>query len=215
MSMAPLRWPPSCEYSGRGPSQGRDAPAEAGARGFCCGADCVSVASLGGVPRRLGRLIVLGRRGMLREKFKEELKLAMKARNARPTATLRLIQAALKDRDIAARGRGKMDGIDEAEILSMLQTMIKQRRESIEHFEKGGRLELAQQEQEEIAVIEGFLPKQISDAEAEKAVKDLIAELGAVSIKDMGRTMAALRERYAGRMDFTKASVLVKQALTK
>ena len=152
---------------------------------------------------------------MLREKFKEDLKLAMKARNERATSTLRLIQAALKDRDIAARGRGKMDGIDEAEILSMLQGMIKQRRESIEQFEKGGRPELARQEQEEIGVIEGYLPKQIGDADAEKAVKDLIAELGAASIKDMGRTMAALKERYAGRMDMTKASALVKQALTK
>ena len=152
---------------------------------------------------------------MLREKFKDDLKLAMKARNERATSTLRLIQAALKDRDIAARGRGKMDGIDEAEILSMLQGMIKQRRESIEQFEKGGRPELARQEQEEIAVIEGYLPQQIGDAEAEKAVKDLIAELGAASIKDMGRTMTALKERYAGRMDMTKASALVKQALTK
>ena len=152
---------------------------------------------------------------MLREKFKDMLKDAMKSRNERATATLRLIQAALKDRDIAARGRGKMDGIDEAEILSMLQTMIKQRKESISHFEKGGRLELAQQEQEEIAVIEGFLPKQMGDAEAAKAVADLIAELGATSIKDMGRTMAALRERFAGQMDFTKASLLVKQGLTK
>jgi uncharacterized protein YqeY len=152
---------------------------------------------------------------MLREKFKDDLKLAMKARNERATSTLRLIQAALKDRDIAARGRGKMDGIDEAEILSMLQSMIKQRRESIEQFEKGGRPELARQEQEEIAVIEGYLQQQIGDAEAEKAVKDLIAELGAASIKDMGRTMAALKERYAGRMDMTKASALVKQALTK
>jgi uncharacterized protein YqeY len=152
---------------------------------------------------------------MLREKFKEALRDAMKSRNERATATLRLIQAALKDRDIAARGRGKMDGIDEAEIVSMLQTMIKQRKESISHFEQGGRLELAQQEQEEIGIIENFLPKQMGDAEAEKAIKDLIAELGAGSIKDMGRTMAALRERYAGRMDFTKASVVVKQALTK
>ena len=152
---------------------------------------------------------------MLREKFKDDLKLSMKARNERATSTLRLIQAALKDRDIAARGRGKMDGIDEAEILSMLQGMIKQRRESIEQFDKGGRPELARQEQEEIAVIEGYLPQQVGDAEAEKAVKDLIAELGAASIKDMGRTMAALKERYAGRMDMTKASALVKQALTK
>jgi uncharacterized protein YqeY len=152
---------------------------------------------------------------MLREKFKESLKEAMKARNERATATLRLILAALKDRDIAARGRGKMDGIDEAEILAMLQTMIKQRRDSIQHFEQGGRLELAQQEQEEIAIIEGFLPKQMGDAEAEKAIKDLIAEIGAASIKDMGRTMAALREGYAGRMDFGKAGAVVKQALAK
>ena len=152
---------------------------------------------------------------MLRETFKEKLKDAMKSRNERATGTLRLIQAALKDRDIAARGRGKMDGIDEAEILSMLQGMIKQRRESVEAFEKGGRLELAKQEREEIAIIEGFLPQQMRDTEAEKAIKDLIAELGAASIKDMGRTMAALKERYSGRMDLTKASALVKQALTK
>ena len=152
---------------------------------------------------------------MLREKFKEALKDAMKARNERATATLRLIQAALKDRDIAARSRGKMDGVDEAEILAMLQTMVKQRRDSIQHFEQGGRLELAQQEQEEIAIIESFLPKQMSEAEAEKAIKDLIAEIGAASIKDMGRTMAALRERYAGRMDFGKAGAVVKQALAK
>jgi uncharacterized protein len=108
-----------------------------------------------------------------------------------------------------------MDGIDEAEILSMPQTMIKQRRESIAQFEQGGRLELAQQEQEEIGIIEGFLPKQMGDADAAKAVADLIAELGAASIKDKGRTMAALRERFAGQIDFTKASLLVKQALTK
>ena len=152
---------------------------------------------------------------MLREKFKDELKTAMKARSERAVATLRLIQAALKDRDIAARGKGKPDGIDEAEILSMLQTMIKQRKESITHFEQGGRLELAQQEQEEIGIIEAFLPKQMSDAEAAEAVKALIAELGAASIKDMGRTMTALRERYAGRIDFTKASALVKGLLAK
>jgi len=152
---------------------------------------------------------------MLREKFRDMLKDAMKSRNERATATLRLIQAALKDRDIAARGRGKTEGIDDAEILSMLQNMIKQRKESIEHFEKGCRPELARQEQEEIAVIESYLPKQMSDAEAEKAIKDLIAELGAASIKDMGRVMAALKERYSGRMDMAKASALTKQALTK
>ena len=152
---------------------------------------------------------------MLREKFKDELKTAMKARAERAVATLRLIQAALKDRDIAARTRGKTDGIDETEILQMLQTMIKQRRESIAHFEQGGRLELAQQEQEEITIIEGFLPRQLSEAEAAAAVQDLVAETGANSIKDMGRIMQILRERHAGRMDFAKASAMVKQTLSK
>lgn len=152
---------------------------------------------------------------MLREKFKAMLNEAMKARKERAVSTLRLIQAGLKDRDIAARGRGKMDGIDEAEILSMLQSMIKQRKDSVLQFQQGGRPELARQEQEEIDIIEGFLPKQMSDAEAEAAIKGLIAEIGAASIKDMGRTMAALRERYAGQMDFTKASAAVKQALGK
>jgi hypothetical protein len=152
---------------------------------------------------------------MLRNRFKESLKDAMKARNERAVSTLRLVQAALKNRDIAARGGGKTDAIDDAEILAMLQSMIKQRRESIEQFEKGGRPELARQEQEEIAIIEGFLPQQMSEADAEKAIKGLIAELGAASIKDMGRTMAALKERYAGRMDLGKAGAIVKQALTK
>ncbi len=152
---------------------------------------------------------------MLREKFKDALKDAMKSRRERATATLRLILAALKDRDIAARGRGKTDGIEETEILQMLQTMIKQRQESISHFEQGGRLELAQQEKEEISIIEGFLPKQLDAAATEAAVKGLIAELGAATIKDMGRTMTALRERYAGQLDFGKASALVKQLLSK
>lgn len=152
---------------------------------------------------------------MLRDQFKESLKTAMKGRDERATSTLRLITAALKDRDIAARGRGNAEGIDDAEILMMLQTMIKQRQDSIVHFEQGGRLELAQQEQDEIKIIEGFLPKQLDAAAMEAAVRDLVAELGASSIKDMGRTMQALRERYAGRMDFGKASALLKQALTR
>jgi uncharacterized protein YqeY len=151
---------------------------------------------------------------MLRERFKTALTSAMKNRNERATATLRLIQAALKDRDIAARTRGKAEGIDETEILQMLQTMIKQRQESIAHFERGGRLELAQQEQEEIGIISEFLPQQLDDAATERAVKDVIAELGAASIKDMGRTMQALRQRYAGQMDFAKAGAVVKQILS-
>ncbi len=150
---------------------------------------------------------------MLRDRIKAELKAAMKAREQRKTATLRLISAALKDRDIAARGKGVHDGIDETQILGMLQTMVKQREESIGHYEQGGRLELAEQEREEIAIITGFLPPRLDEAAMEDAVGSVMAELGADSIKDMGRTMAALRERYAGQMDFGKASALVKSRL--
>jgi hypothetical protein len=149
----------------------------------------------------------------LRQQFSDRLKAAMKAGEARTVSTVRLIQAALKDRDIAARGKGKTDGIDNAEILQMLQTMIKQRRESIQHYEQGARVDLVQQEQEEIAIIEGFLPKQMGDAEAEAAIKALVAELGATTIKDMGRVMAALRQRFAGIMDFGKASGIIKGLL--
>lgn len=150
---------------------------------------------------------------ILRDRIKSELKDAMKAREARKTATLRLISAALKDRDIAARSKGVQDGVEEAEILQMLQTMVKQRQESIDHYEQGGRLELAEQEREEIAIINTFLPQQLDESAIEGVVGDLIDELGADSIKDMGRTMTALRERYAGQMDFGKASGIVKSRL--
>lgn len=150
---------------------------------------------------------------MLRQQLNDKLKSSMLAKDARMVSTVRLILAALKDRDIAARSRGVMDGIPDAEILSMLQSMIKQRRESISLYEQGGRLELAQQEQEEIAIIEGFLPKQMDDAETLAAVQAVIAELGAGGIKDMGRVMAALKERFAGTMDFTKASAVTKKEL--
>jgi uncharacterized protein YqeY len=149
----------------------------------------------------------------LRERLSDELKAAMKAKDKRVVATVRLILAALKDRDIAARGKGNADGIDESEILQMLQTMVKQRHDSIELYEKGGRLDLAQQEAEEIEIIRRFMPAQMSEEEVAGAVADLIAELEASSLKDMGRTMAALRERYAGRMDFAKASAIVKKQL--
>ncbi len=149
----------------------------------------------------------------MRERLSEELKAAMKAKDTRVVATVRLIVAALKDRDIAARGKGNADGIDETEILQMLQTMVKQRHESIEHYEKGGRLDLAQQESEEIEIIRRFLPAQMSETEMNAAVAESIAELEASSLKDMGRTMAALREPYAGRMDFAKASAIVKKQL--
>lgn len=150
---------------------------------------------------------------MLRPQLNEKLKTAMLAKDARMVSTIRLILAALKDRDIAARTRGVMDGISDDEILSMLQSMIKQRRESISLYEQGGRLELAQQEQDEISIIETFLPQQMSEAETLEAVRAVIAEIGAGGIKDMGKVMAALKERFAGRMDFTKASAATKKEL--
>ena len=138
----------------------------------------------------------------------------MKEKDKRATGTLRLILAALKDRDIAVRGKdASRDRIDENEILQMLQTMIKQRRDSIELYEKGGRPELAQQEAEEITIIERFLPEQIAGPALEAAVGEVIAEVGAAGIKDMGRTMAALRDRYAGQMDFAQAGAMVKERL--
>ena len=150
---------------------------------------------------------------ILRGRIKAELREAMKARERRKTATLRLISAALKDRDIAARTKGVQDGIDETQIMGMLQTMVKQRQESIDHYEQGGRLEMAEQEREEIAIINDFLPPRLDEAAMEAAIGSVIDELGAASIKDMGRTMAALRQRYAGQMDFGKASALVKSRL--
>ncbi|MBI3709925.1 MAG: GatB/YqeY domain-containing protein [Proteobacteria bacterium] len=150
---------------------------------------------------------------MLRTQLTDALKTAMKARQERAVSTLRLILAALKDRDIAARGKGNQEGIVDDEILQMMQNMIRQRRDSIALYEQGGRAELAQQEAEEIQVIEGYLPKQLSEAEIEQAAKDLIAELKATGIKDMGRVMGALKQRHAGRMDFAKAGAAVKKLL--
>ena len=150
---------------------------------------------------------------MLRERFTETLKQAMKDKDTLAVSTVRLVLAKLKEQDIEARGRGKTDGIGDAEIQQMLQSMIKQRRESIGLYEQGGRPELADKERGEIAIIERFLPKQLSDAELEAAVKETIATVGAASIKDMGRTMASLRERYAGQIDNAKASQVVKRLL--
>lgn len=151
---------------------------------------------------------------MLRDRLSDALKNAMKTKDARTVATVRLILAALKDRDIAERGKGNSDGITEDAILTMLQSMIKQRRESIVMYEKGGRPDLAEQEAEEITIIEQFLPAQIADDDMEAAIKDVIVELGAGNLKDMGRTMAALKERYVGRMDFAKAGAMVKGLLS-
>jgi len=138
----------------------------------------------------------------------------MRAKKNREVQTIRLILAALKDRDIAARSEGNAEGIGDDAILSLLQSMVKQRRESIALYEKGGRLELAQQEAEEIEIIEDFLPKQMDEDEVEAAIAEVLEETGAETIKDMGKVMAALRGKYAGRMDFGKASGKIKAKLT-
>jgi uncharacterized protein YqeY len=150
---------------------------------------------------------------MLREGFTERLKAAMRAKDTRTLSTVRLVIAGLKDRDIAARGAGNPDGIADAEILRMLQGMVKQRRESIALYRQGNRPELAQQEEEEIAVIESFLPRQMSDDENTAAAKAAIADTGAAGPKDMGRVMAALRERHAGVIDLARAGAAVKNLL--
>ena len=150
---------------------------------------------------------------MFRTELSDALKEAMRAKEACAVSTLRLILAALKDRDIAARGKGKSEGISDEDILDLLQKMVRQRRESIELFEKGDRQDLADKEAEEIVVIQRFLPKQMAPDQVRGAVAEVIEELGAATIKDMGRVMAALKERYAGRMDFGKASALVKERL--
>ena len=150
---------------------------------------------------------------MLRDRLGDALKTAMKAQDKRKTSTLRLILAALKDRDIAARTSGHSDGVDGDEILQLLTKMVRQRRESIKLYEEGGRVDLAEREAEEIEIIEDFLPRQLDDAETEEAIREIIEEVGATGLKDMGRTMAALKSRYAGRMDFAKAGAAVRKKL--
>lgn len=149
----------------------------------------------------------------IRIALNDALKQAMRAREELSTSVLRLILAALKDRDIAHRTHGRDDGIPDEDVVGMLQSMIKQRRESIKMYEQGGRPELAGKEAAEIAIIEGFLPKQMSEAEIKAAVEAAIAELGAATLKDIGRVMALLRERHPGEMDFAKASAAIKAAL--
>jgi hypothetical protein len=140
------------------------------------------------------------------------LKDAMKARDERRVSTLRMMNAAIKNADIEARGHGK-EPLNEAELLSLLQKLIKQRQEAAELYEKGGRPELAQKEREEIEIISSYLPRQMSDAEAGAAIAAIVHEINAQSMKDMGRVMAALRERFAGKMDFGKASAKIKEML--
>ena len=149
----------------------------------------------------------------LRESIKQGLVEATKSQDKRRMATLRLIQAALKDRDIAGRTDGRDAGVSDAEILDVLSKMVKQRRESAGIYEEAGRMELAQQEREEIEIIESFMPKQLSDAETAAAVEAVIKETGASSIKDMGRVMGELKKRHAGQMDFARAGAIVKEKL--
>jgi len=151
---------------------------------------------------------------MLREKLTEAMKDAMRAKDQASLGTIRLIIAKLKDVDIAARTEASREGVADDKILSMMQGMIKQRNESVALYEKGGRADLADKEKAEIAVIERFLPQQMDEAAVDAAVREAIAAAGATSIKDMGGVMAALKGKYAGQMDFAKASTAVKKALS-
>jgi len=150
---------------------------------------------------------------MLRDNLNEALKEAMRARDMTTVGAVRLILAKLKEVDIAARTEASREGVADDRILSMLQGMIKQRNESVVLYEKGNRPELAEKEKAEIAVIERFLPQQMDEAAIDTAVREAVAASGAKTVKDMGGVMAALKARYAGQMDFAKASAAVKKAL--
>lgn len=151
---------------------------------------------------------------MLRDKLNDAMKEAMRARDQAALGTIRLILAKLKDVDIAARTEASREGVADDKILSMMQSMIKQRNESIALYEKGNRADLADKEKAEIAVIERFLPKQMDEAAVEAAVREAVTAAGATTVKDMGGVMAALKAKYAGQMDFAKASAAVKKALS-
>jgi len=151
---------------------------------------------------------------VLREKINNAVKDAMKSRDERRVSTLRMMNASIKNADIEARGQGK-EPINEADLLSLFQKMIKQRQESAELYDKGGRAELAQQERAEIEIISAYLPKQMSDVEAGAAISAILQEINAQGMKDMGRAMAALKERFSGAMDFGKASGKIKELLSK
>jgi uncharacterized protein YqeY len=151
---------------------------------------------------------------VLRDTINNAMKEAMKARDERRVSTLRMMNASIKNADIEARGQGK-EPLNEADLLSLFQKMIKQRQESADLYDKGARPELAAQERAEIEIISSYLPQQMSDAEAGHAISALLQEINAETMKDMGRAMAALRERFAGKMDFGKASGRIKELLSK
>lgn len=148
----------------------------------------------------------------MREKIAQALKAALKSQDKRRTSTLRLIQAAITDRDIANRGQGK-DAVSDDEITQILAKMVKQREDSARAFEEGNRLELAEQERQEIEIIRDFLPKQLGEEDTRQACAQVISEVGADGLRDMGKCMNALKEKFPGQMDFSKASGMVKTML--
>ena len=151
---------------------------------------------------------------MIRDDIKAALVAAMKSGDKTRTGTLRLVQSTLKNRDIELRGSASPPADDDVLVTEVLQKMIKQRRESVALYEQGGRAELADAEKAEIAVIEGFLPRQLSEDEAKASIDAVVTEIGASSVKDMGKVMAMLRERHSGELDMAKASALVKARLS-
>ena len=173
-----------------------------------CSPPSANVSAFVFAPSSLGEVV-------LRQRLNDAYKEAMKARDARAVSTMRMVLAQLKDRDIAARPGGNSAGIGEPEIVDMLHKMVKQRQESIVLYKQGNRPELVQQEEEEIAVIERFMPKQLDEGEAAAVVEAALSETGAASLKDMGKVMALLKERFSGRLDLGKAGALVKQRLTR
>ena len=150
---------------------------------------------------------------MIRERFAGDLKEAIKARDPKRVSTLRLIMAAIKDRDIAARTEDNTEGVGDPEILAILGKMIRQRQESARAYEEGGRLDLADQERAEIVIIQDYLPRQLTDTEVDRAVSAAIAETGAASIRDMGKVMGLLKARHTGQMDFSRVGATLKQTL--
>lgn len=151
---------------------------------------------------------------MLRDDLSQAMKDAMRAKDKRKLSTVRLILAAIKEKDIASRGEDASDRDDDALVIDILSKMVKQRNDSIKAYEEGGRCELAEQERDEISIIQEFLPKQMSDEEIKAACEAVVAELGAEGLKDIGRCMGAMKEKYAGQMDFAKASVTIKGLLS-
>ena len=149
----------------------------------------------------------------LRAQVMQAMKDAMKSGDKARLSTIRLMQSAIKDKDIASRTDGRNEGIPDSEILELFSKMVKQRRESADLYQKGDRPDLVEKEQAEIAVLEEFMPKQMDDAETKAAIEAIVAEVGATSVKDMGKVMGALKAKYAGKMDFAKAGAAVKAAL--